>query len=869
MRRRSAATAQAASLAQKPASPRSTRPGRVLAYRACSPLRQGPANPVPALGRRGRRCRAAVQAGNLPRGGIITTAHDNLRSSTLQTRILGLFLLLIIAVQVGALLVIDTVGVATSRRTTGEDLVAGAQLFNRFVEQDRQRLVHGARLLSADYNFRRAIATNDRATMRSILRAHERQIDAAISMLIDLGQNVVAGTVDLGNNQPFLFPKLLAEAQERGQATSIAVIQGRLYQLVIVPVLGPQTMAWVAVGFPMNDAFAQQLSTLMRMHVSFMSRLDGGKWKLQGSSVPAAERSALLEDVEARRLDAVDERGNAHADAQTVTRVLELPAHTDDRVITVLQQPVAIALEPFRRLERQLAWVALLAVVVSILIGVFIARGIARPVRELAGVAGRIASGDYTATPPDSSTKEIGELGVAFRSMQEDIAQRESRILDLAYRDTLTSLPNRALYIERLELALAEAAERTQPLAVLLMDLDHFKYVNDTLGHSIGDLLLREVAKRLVAAARGNATVVARLGGDEFAILVPGESAEQAQALATQICKALEVPMTLEGHLVDVRASIGIALYPAHGRERSTLLRHADVAMYAAKRNNTSTALWNPRYDEHSHERLSLMGDLRKAVDNDELMLMYQPKVSLFGEPQYSAEALVRWQHRSRGLVAPSEFIPFAEQTGYIRAITQRVLERAVAQVAAWRKSDLMMSISVNISARDLMDHEMPERFAALLHKYGCDARWLTLEITESAILDDPNHAMETLRRLHGLGCKFAIDDYGTGYSSLAYLRKLPLHELKIDKSFVTGMIDDTSDAAIVRSTIDLAHNMGLSVVAEGVESDAILERLRALGCDMAQGYGVSMPLRAEDVPMWMRSEMLAKARKGELRRVV
>lgn len=789
---------------------------------------------------------------------------------TLQTRILALFLLLMLVVQVGGFVLVNTVGVAAARKSIGEELIAGTQLFNRLLEQDRQRLVQGARLLSADYAFREAIASGDKATIGSVLANHGKRIDAALMMLIGLDQKVIADTVDAGANEPFFFPKLLADARARQQASAIVVVRGQLYQLVIVPVLAPLPIAWVAVGFPVNDAWAREMHGLMRLDISFMSRLDGGQWKLQGSTLSNDDRAALLGNLTADRFAEVDAAGNAMYNDEAVTRVIALPAHTDDHVVAVLQQPVAAALEPFRRLQMQLAWISVLAVVVSIFASLFIARGITRPVRELAGVARRIAAGDYSAAPPGSDTREIGDLAIAFRSMQERIASRESRIMDLAYRDTLTDLPNRALYIERLEDALAEAVDLQAPVAVLLMDLDHFKYVNDTLGHSIGDLLLCEVAARLVTVVKGRANIVARLGGDEFAVLIPGGTAQQAQPIATAICRAMELPMTLDGHLVDVRASIGIAVFPDHGVERSTLLRHADIAMYAAKRNNTGTALWDPRYDDHTHERLSLMGDLRRAVDEDQLMLVYQPKISLGTDRQFCAEALVRWNHPSRGLVPPVEFIPFAEQTGYIRAITRWVLAHAIAQCAQWRSDGIAMNVSINISARDLMDNELPDRFSALLAEHGCAARWISLEITESAILDDPGHAIENLQRLNLLGCKIAIDDYGTGYSSLAYLRRLPLHELKIDKSFVMGMATDPIDAVIVRSTIDLAHNMGLPVVAEGVEDEATLERLRALGCDMVQGYLISRPLPPDDLATWMRAAAAKPVRDtNALRRVV
>jgi diguanylate cyclase (GGDEF)-like protein len=402
------------------------------------------------------------------------------------------------------------------------------------------------------------------------------------------------------------------------------------------------------------------------------------------------------------------------------------------------------------------------------------------------------------------------------------------------------------------------------------MDLDNFKYVNDTLGHSIGDLLLREVASRLRAVVTTEGATVARLGGDEFAVLLPGSDAGAARHVARSVLIALEVPMNFEDHAVDVRASIGVAAFPDHGLERSTLMRRADVAMYAAKRNNVGSLIWHARYEQYGLERLSLMSDLRRAIDNDELLLMYQPKLALSGDAEHYVEALVRWQHPGRGMVPPMEFIPFAEQTGSIRAVTHWVVGHAVEQCARWRRDGLPMNVSINISARDLMDAELPVRFASMLEQHECKAQWIALEITESAIFDDPGHAIENLQLLHSLGCRLSVDDYGTGYSSLAYLRRLPLNEIKIDKSFVQRMARDAGDAVIVRSTIELAHNMGLDVVAEGVEDEATFERLRALGCDMVQGFYLSKPLTAVDVPVWMRSSRAkAAAELPELRRVV
>ena len=782
-----------------------------------------------------------------------------------------MFVLLMVVVQLGGFLLINTVGMAAARKTIGDELVRGARVFDRLKVQDTERLVQGVRLLSSDYAFREAIATGDGGTITSVLWNHGKRVDADIMMLVDLEGRVIADTKGDTWGKPFPYPRLLADATKSQRSSTITLVRGRLHEMVIVPVLAPVPIAWAAVGFNVDDVLAKELGRLTGLQVSFLSRHGEADWQLQASTLAGEERESLMRDFAADRFTLTDDDGNATFNDGAVTRVLPLSEGPDDQVVAVLQEPIAEALEPFRRLQKQLVLVSLLAVGVSILASVLIARGIARPVRELANVARRIASGDYSTEPPAPRSDEIGDLATAFRTMQQRIATREARIMDLAYRDTLTGLPNRPKFNDRLDATLAAAVDSVLPAGVLLMDLDNFKYVNDTLGHSIGDLLLREVATRLRAVVTAEHAIVARLGGDEFAVLLPGSNAGDAHRVARSILLALEMPMNVEGHAVDVRASIGVAAYPDHGLERSTLMRRADVAMYAAKRNNVGSLIWHERYEQHSHEHLSLMSDLRRAIDNDELLLMYQPKVSLVSDGEHHVEALVRWQHPGRGLVPPMEFIPFAEQTGSIRAITHWVVAHAVAQCAAWRRSGLAMNVSINISARDLMDAELPVRFASMLEQYDCKAQWIALEITESAILDDPGHAIENLQLLHSLGCRLAIDDYGTGYSSLSYLRRLPLHELKIDKSFVQRMAYDASDAMIVRSTIDLAHNMGLMVVAEGVEDEATLERLRALGCDMAQGYFLSKPLTAKDVPTWIHSSARAIAvpEQTELRRVV
>ena len=424
--------------------------------------------------------------------------------------------------------------------------------------------------------------------------------------------------------------------------------------------------------------------------------------------------------------------------------------------------------------------------------------------------------------------------------------------MDLAYRDTLTGLPNRALFSDRLQQAIALSSRRGQPLTVVMMDLDRFKVVNDSLGHQGGDLLLVEVARRLESVIRRQSDTLARMGGDEFAVLLPTDEAGDVMAVVRALQACLLPPVTIEGHLVDAHASFGIATFPEHGGDMITLLRHVDSAMYLAKRHNTGFAVYDPQYDEDSRERLSLMSELRQAVERDELVLYYQPKIDLARPGTLHVEALVRWIHATRGFVSPDQFIPFAEQTGYISVITEWVLRNALDQLKRWRGAGLDIHVSINISTRDLMNPQFPAVLAKLLRLHDCDARWIVLEVTETSLLDDPGHAQQNVDALHAQGCRISIDDFGTGYSSLAYLKRLRVDELKIDKSFVIGMAADPGDAVIIQSTIDLGHNMGLKVVAEGVETEAALRQLQAMGCDLAQGFLMSRPLDAAAVTRWM-----------------
>jgi diguanylate cyclase (GGDEF)-like protein len=417
-----------------------------------------------------------------------------------------------------------------------------------------------------------------------------------------------------------------------------------------------------------------------------------------------------------------------------------------------------------------------------------------------------------------------------------------------ARHDSLTGLPNRTAFHETITDAIQD---EHVPAAVLLMDLDRFKEVNDTLGHRYGDLLLVQVAQRFKDVIGGQGQI-ARLGGDEFAVISPAADRQGAVALAHRIADALRDPFELEEMVVDVQASVGIALFPEHGHGVETLLQKADVAMYRAKETRSNVALYDERHDHHSPAKLALTAELRTAVDSEEIVLWYQPELDLRTREVMAVEALVRWDHPRLGVLPPSSFVRMAEATNLIKPLTQRVMEVALLQVADWHAIGLEIAVAVNISAQVLVDQSFTQQVVAALRRTGVAPQRLKLEVTETALMSDPVTARTVLRELDALGCEISIDDFGTGYSSLAYLADLPVSEVKIDRSFVSRMSAGSSEKVIVNSTIDLAHHLGLRAVAEGVEDWAMLPELEALGCDAAQGYAISHPLAGPDVTRWM-----------------
>jgi diguanylate cyclase (GGDEF)-like protein len=468
---------------------------------------------------------------------------------------------------------------------------------------------------------------------------------------------------------------------------------------------------------------------------------------------------------------------------------------------------------------------------------------------DAAVAAMRVGAHDYIMKGNLKRLVPAVERELREATVRRERRRAEQRIAYLAYHDALTDLPNRSLLHDRLEQAARAATRDSKPLALLVMDLDGFKEVNDTLGHHAGDRVLQQVAARVRGTLRKQDTV-ARLGGDEFAIVLPSTDADGAILAAQKMLQEIERPLVVDQRPLSVRASVGVSCFPDHGTSADALLQKADVAMYLAKSDGHGIVVYAADRDRHTHRRLTLITELRHALDSQQFFLEYQPIVQLRTGAVVGVEALVRWNHPEQGRLLPADFIELAEHTGLINPLTMTVLDTALGEWAHGEQA-IPLTVSVNLSPRNLQDPDLPRRVNDFLQAHRARPAALAFEITENVLLSDPARAMECLRRLHGMGVRLSIDDFGTGYSSLSYLRRLPVDELKIDRSFIADLSGGRDDV-IVRSTIELAHNLGLTVVAEGVESAAMYQQLLRLGCDSAQGHFIAHPASARQARDWI-----------------
>ncbi|SDR92504.1 diguanylate cyclase (GGDEF) domain-containing protein [Pseudomonas cedrina] len=776
----------------------------------------------------------------------------NLRSS-FQARVAGVLILLSLVV-IGALYF--SVKAATSsavHRQALAQLEVGTRVFERLLDVRGRRLADGVQLLAADFGFRDAVASGDSATMRSVLLNHGKRINASDMILLGMDGKVLASTLkEVAEGSTFRYDLALREARQNHQATLMVPLQGKPHLLVEASVLAPLPIARVVMGFSMDGAFADELRSLSNLEVSFLTieqDLPGELVSTQPQGLRDSIRALMQGDSARRGVSTTD-----HLEQRFLSQSLVLASDENGKVLALLQSPLDAAMQAFAPLDEKILGIALIALIASLIGALLLARSVSRPVQALAQAAERIGSGDYQTPVVLARSDELGRLALAVNAMQSGIAEREQQLAHNALHDRLTGLPNRTLAMERLGSAIA----LQRPMALIYLGIDNLRTASETVGPEAVDQLLLTVSQRLQAALRPGDTL-AHLIADEFLLLLEGAGSDEAVGLADKLQQLLLRPQRINGHDLALDCRLGIAAYPADGESPQTLLERAAIAMKDAAQMPDRLQVYEHGRDLAHRRQISLIRDLRHAPGHGQLLLHYQPKLDIRQGIVRQAEALLRWQHPQFGLVSPAEFIPLAERSGSIRLLTQWVIEEGIRQLCEWNRRGLALQLSLNISADDLLDDELAHRVSALLCRYGLPAEQLLFEITESAVMREPEKALKVLHLLRDCGIGLSVDDFGTGYSSLAHLKRLPVQELKIDQSFVRNLDETSEDAVIVRSTIEMSHNLGLKVVAEGVEYAHSLRLLERWQCDTAQGYLISRPLSADAFEAWVALPLSAQ----------
>jgi len=723
-------------------------------------------------------------------------------------------------------------------------LTASAELFSQQLDALSQRVADSVQVLSLDYPLRQAVASQNDQTVLSALRNHGRRVGATRMQWIALDGTIRGDTaVPDSVGKAFDFPDMLDDAASDGKARGISILGGKAYWIVLVPVIAPIPIAYIGAHIPLDDAMIDRLRRLSSLpaEVVLATNKGDGRWEVLAKSVegPDVLPQLLPDGAPPALFKPVLMHQGVRSD---IVMASALDVRHGHPIVAVVGVSLDEALKPYQ----PVIFAALGLLLVGLLAALFgtglIARTVAKPLEVLAAVARRIAGGDYTPPEPTTQTDEIGQLSGALGNMVVAIGEREERIRFQASHDAVTGLPNRVSLIEEVDAMLRDRPG--SEAAMLLVGVPRLQEIVNTLGHDFRDRLMRFVGERLRDAA-GDDGHVARVSDIAFAAWWP--SWRQAERQAHSLSEAVG-DVYREGDVtVDIAAAVGIALAPEHGNQAGLLLQRADIALHdALAKVEERIVIYDPARDLHRSDRLSLMRDLREALEVGGLNLHCQPKIDLASNLVAGAEGLVRWTHPVRGFVPPDSFIGLAEETGNIRRLTNWVLDSGVKQAADWNRRGMRIRMSVNLSVRDLGDPMLADRVIALLKHHAVDPSDVVLEITESAIMGEPDAAIRMLRRLADQGIDLSIDDFGVGQSSFAYLRRLPVREIKIDQSFVLKLANSPEDATIVRSIVELGHNLGYKVTAEGVEDEGSFSFLRDIGCDYAQGYYISKALPSD-----------------------
>jgi diguanylate cyclase (GGDEF)-like protein len=766
----------------------------------------------------------------------------------IRTRMIVVFLALLGGVLAAALYAVYAASLdnARARAEAGFRLAGGG--FEQHVARRGASLARSVAMLAADAGLRDALVGGDLPAAESALAGHARRLGADVAMLVSRdGRTLINTLLPAEFGQPFPCQRMIQAAESGGGGSGYARIEEHAYQIVLAPVRGPEgePAAWLALGSLLGDKDAAELRASSGLDVHFLSVGDGGG-RLLASSLDGPGRQAAGQWVQGLASVGKPPRLARIGGRDHWVHLVRLESASALDYAVALTLPVEDAVAPYQALGGQLVGISVLALLAFLYGAHLISSRLTRPISRLAEAARALAGGDHGARVPVTEHDELGILARDFNHMAGEIQERQARIEFLAYRDPLTGLASRNSFVTEIDAAL-HASDK--PGILMVASLARLGAIACILGHDVGDALLQALARRIRSRQDW---IAARLDGDRFGFFCPLENGAGPDEWEVRVRALLEVPVDLGELRYDLGVRLGSARSPEDGEAAELLLRRAELAMGRGMATVGAHIAYAPEFDAGGARRLALLNDLGGAIEAGQLVACFQPKARIADGQVVACEMLIRWRHPSHGLVLPDDFIPAAEQSTLIQPLTRWVIDTAAAQAASWRAQGREIAVGVNLSARNLADHEVVEHLAGALARHGLPPESLGVEITESALMDDPETAIEVVNAIAALGVKLSIDDFGAGYSSLSQLSRLPVSELKIDQSFVTRMLESAQDSAIVQSAIKLAHTLGMTVVAEGVETVEHWGPLGFYRCDLAQGYHLSKPLEADDFDAWL-----------------
>jgi diguanylate cyclase (GGDEF)-like protein len=766
-----------------------------------------------------------------------------------RQKVLSLLIVCLCVSQVSTMLATLASTEHSLRVAVREELDAARFQFNQLFLSRYSQLRQIGQELGADAEFVDA-AANDPARLQTLLENAVIRSMATHALYIAPDGTIpaVAGPTDIG--------ELAATLHASDLPVQAVIVQRQLYQAVALP-LENLAGGTLILAMTLDDRLVQEFRSRSGLHVSLFDLANKHQSDIV-STLPGAIEAQLIDALQQFAL-LRDGDGNLDLELGTGTWLGSTQALQggNNHLFAVIQKSLDVEMQPYYRVKENLLTLLVQVIFVAVLGSVYIGSRIVKPIRQLADHAARIGQGNYNVGLPPVGRDEIGQLGASISDMQREIARRESQILYQAQHDELTGLPNRYLVRDRIQGAIARATRNSTTFVVIMLDIARFKQINDTLGHETGDRVLRAASTRLRDILRRTDTL-ARLGSDDFMLVQEQTDLTSAlEKLHTQLAPVLAVPYRIDDSELVIKCQFGLVEYPTHGEDAETLLRRAEIALFEAKSAPHAVAVYEPGRDETHLREFLIVSDLDKALAGGAVTLCYQPKLNLRTGSAAQAEALVRWNHPTLGHLRPDEFIGVLERTGNITRLTHWIILETCRQCRAWLDRGVDVRISVNLSALDLLDAALPAVIQSGITAHRIPTANLVFEITESAVMQNPEVSLALLASLRDAGFKLALDDYGTGYSSLAQIKNLPVSELKIDQSFVRELEQEGQDAIIVRSTIDMAHSMGMEVVAEGVESEAALTLLREMDCDQVQGYLFCKPVDALHFEEWYRKRQL------------